>query len=62
MSKSVVSRRRPKTDHDPFRDALEVVPLESLAPARLNDAVYKPVYPADPDVRALAGLGPMPLR
>lgn len=43
-----------KTDHDRFREVVETVPLESLVPATINDAVYKPVSLDDPEVIRLA--------
>ena len=43
-----------ETDHDPLPGSAEVVPRDSLVPAKLNDAVYKPVDPDDVEVRGLA--------
>jgi len=37
-------------------EAIELVSLEVLIPARVNDEVYKPVDPSDPQVRELAKL------
>lgn len=37
-------------------DDIETVPLDTLSPAELNDAVYKPIDHNDPDVIALAKL------
>lgn len=51
-SKKISKQPQPKVGHDPLLNA-EVVPLKILRPAELNDAVYKPVDPNDPDVRAL---------
>lgn len=44
-----------KISHGRFLvDKVELMPLDRLKPAVLNDAVYKPVDPSDPNVIALA--------
>ncbi len=37
-----------------YGSVIEIVPLRTLKPAKINDAVYKPVSPGDPMIRALA--------
>ncbi len=50
---STAAPRKSKVVHDPLPQ-IELAQLDGIRPASVNDAIYKPVDPDDPDIRDLA--------